>query len=198
MPAPHTRTRSRNSKHLDKIFCLETEFKEKDLKNTASAEGVLRYLADYDDFEFIYKKAPTLDAFDYYLDSVLKPKYKAYTLIYIPTHASPGAIGFANRGFLDIEDLANKYEGRFEGRIIHFGGCSLLNLNETDLMVIKKKLGAKLITGYTKNVGSIHAIAFEILLFSGLQRYVSKLSFIQKYMYKEHPSLAKELGFIAL
>lgn len=198
MPPVNTRIRSRKSKHLDKIFCLETEFREKDLKNTASAEGVLRYMADYDDFEYIYKKAPTLDAFDYYLDRVLKPKYKAYTLIYMPTHASPGAIDFANKDYLDIEDLANKYEGRFDGRIIHFGGCSLLNLNEIDLMAIKKKLGAKLITGYTKNVSSIQAIAFEILLFSSLQRYVSKLTYIQKYMYKEHPFLAKELGFVAL
>lgn len=185
----------KKGKQRDKIFCVETEFYEKDLESTATAEGILRYMADYEGFEFIYKKAPTIDAMDFYLNKVLSPKYKTYTLIYLPTHASPGSIGINELEKIDLIEFAQKYKGRFSGKIIHFGGCSFLNKGAEELDNFRKQLGAKIITGFTKDVYPIEAIAFEMLLFASLQQYKSKLINIKNRMYKEQPFLAKKLGF---
>lgn len=182
-------------KQRDKIFCIETEFFEKDLKSTATAEGILRYMADYQQFEYIYKKVPTIDAMYFYLNKVLTAKYKTFTIIYLPTHASPGSISINNQETIDLSEFAQKYKGRFLGRIIHFGGCSFMNKSTEELSNFKKALGAKIVTGYTKDVTALEAIAFEMLLFDSLQKYKSKLINIRNRMYKEQPFLAKKLGF---
>lgn len=152
-------------------------------------------MADYDNFEFIYKKAPTVDAMYYYLDKILKPKYNSYSLFYLPTHSSPGSLGINKTETIDIQEFAERFEGRFTDKIIHFGGCSFFNIDTFELQNIKKRLGAKLISGFSKDVYPIDAIAFEILLFSTIQKYKSKLGYLKQRMYTEQPYLAKKLGF---
>lgn len=181
-----------------KIFCLETEFDEKNLKSTATAEGILRYMTDYENFEYIYKKAPTEDAMYFYLDKILKPKYSSFEIIYLPTHSEPGRISANKNEKIDIQDFTKRYEGKFNGKIIHFGGCSLFNIDINELQGVKKRLCANIITGFTKDIYPIDAITFEMLLFSELQRYKSKVGYIKKRMYSEHPVLAKKLGFEAV
>jgi hypothetical protein len=80
-------------------------------------------------------------------------------------------------------------------KILQLGGCSLLKIEMSELMNVKKRPTVRIIMGFNKDVYPIEAIAFKILLFKAFQKYL-KPKLIHPFIYKEHPILAEKLGFV--
>jgi hypothetical protein len=79
------------------------------------------------------------------------------------------------------------------GRHVHFSSCETLKCDEEDIMYFKRNVGAKTVSGYTKEVDATQAYINEILYFNQIFRY-STVQTIKKHMENLQSEINK-LGF---
>ena len=75
---------------------------------------------------------------------------------------------FANGDGINIMDFARENQGIFEGKNVHFGCCSTLNIGEDETKEFKRLTKARMITGYKKDVPFIESFVFELWLLNVL------------------------------
>jgi hypothetical protein len=97
-----------------------------------------------------------------------------------------------------LEALLDRRErDGLRGKVLHFGSCSVLRLDGPQLVALRKSLGVRLVTGFTKDVEWFESMAFELLLFDALA-YFRRPGDACNYMRREHRQLADRLGFVVV
>lgn len=159
---------------MNKIFCLETEWDQSmhDLKKKSTVLPLLDFLENAINIEYTFRQVATESDFNYYIDHLQQPSYKAYDLIYLCFHGQKKCICFADKTDLALMAFAEKEEnlGIFEGRNVHFGSCSTLKMREEDIKMFKQLTKARMITGYTKDVDLTSSFIFETWLMDAINR----------------------------
>lgn len=159
---------------MSSIFCLETEWEQSihDMKKESSVRPLLQYLATIGT-EYVFRQVATLSEFEYYLDHLSRLAYNRFDIIYLCFHGMEGEIVFANGESISLDEIAEKFPGIFNGRKVHFGSCSTLNIDCQEIFDLKKLTCAKLITGYAKNVDFHQSFLFELWLMHLLSQHKS-------------------------
>lgn len=65
---------------------------------------------------------------------------------------------------IDIIDFVKENQGIFEGKNVHSGRCSTLNIREDKAKKFKRLTKARMITGYKKDIDFIESFVFELWL----------------------------------
>ncbi len=94
---------------------------------------------------------------------------------------------------MTLDDLAEWIGGRAQGRIIHFGACSVMRLGKVRLEDFRTMTGARAITGYRKDILWDESPAFELLMLSALCRF-QKLGNAENYLRRTFGGLCDRLG----
>ncbi|MBS9525940.1 hypothetical protein KI659_18105 [Litoribacter alkaliphilus] len=179
------------------IFSLEGEW-EGTLKSKNTIEPTLEFLQHAYKIKFIHRRVALKEDLIYYLDQAVKAKYSNYNLIHLAFHGSSKEIWMAdNKSSVGLEELAERYEGRFKGRTVHFGSCKTLKASPAELEYFLKMTEAELVSGYTVDVDFIDSAIFEIAYFTWMQEYKQKWRVPIK-LKDEYPLLFERLGFVAL
>ena len=150
---------------MRKIFCLETEWVQSVhcLKNRSSALSLLDFLQNSDKrISFLFRNVATKDDFRFYINHLYYEAYKSYDTVYLCFHGSESSIALASGDEIDIMDFAKENQGIFEGKNVHFGCCSTLNIGEDKAKEFKRLTKARMITGYKKDVDFIESFVFEL------------------------------------
>jgi hypothetical protein len=93
-----------------------------------------------------------------------------------------------------LEKIAATFEGRLEDKMIHFGSCKTLSIDEDQAKYFLEVTGAKAISGYGKNVDFISSTVVDILFFEVCQKY-ERIHYIKQNMNKHYSELCSDLDF---
>ncbi|MGG5511494.1 DUF6642 family protein [Myroides odoratimimus] len=179
------------------IFCLEGDW-EIDLRKKTSILAGLEMLHSISDVEFIYKTCGTVEELLYRLNDFVKhkrSKYKNYNILYLATHGAKGEMYYGDSINVLLFFKKHFKKGDFEGRVIHFGSCATLHIKEEDLSELKAYTGAKIISGYSKQVDFLESTMFDVLYFRKLQ-FRKLVTPLDEALYNEYKGMYDSLGFV--
>lgn len=187
---------------MNKIFCLETEWYQDDtaLLHESSVKSLLDFIKNCCGFgiESTFRQVATRNDFDFYINYLRKEEYDDYDMVYLCFHGDPGKIEFANGQTKTLNSFAYYEKDIFKGRYVHFDSCCTLDKTAAEIREFKKKVGAKIISGFTKEVLFTTSFIFELWLLSTLHENDSitarELNALAK---EEMPYYVSNLGFKA-
>lgn len=118
----------------------------------------------------------------------------SFAILYLAFHGVPGRI--MSYGPLDIslEDLAGIMRRRFRGRIIHFGSCSTLDVDDSLIQHFIDVTGVAAVTGFGFDVDWVESSAFDLLMFVMWQDY-KQIGALRRNLLGAHGELGQRLGF---
>lgn len=184
------------AKHYEKhIFCLEGDWND-NLKQKSSILPALELLKLNASIESIYKTCSTKAEFYKRIDQILnnKTKYGKYQIIYLSFHGFKGGIQLSNDEEITLDELANVFEGKLKGKMIHFGSCSTLKTHEETINNFIEKTQALAISGYEKNINFISSTVIDILFFELCQSF-KLIKAIDENMTNLYSELCNKLEF---
>lgn len=123
-------------------------------------------------------------------------KYSSYNIGYLALHGSPGHV-YVGKEEVDLHELGKELQGKanLKHKILHFGSCSVLDMPKPERESLRKSLGIKILTGFTRDVEWVESLAFELLAFGAFTWYKQPAS-AEKYIDANYGQLKKRLGFV--
>ena len=176
------------------IFAFEGDW-ETDLRDPWSIEPMLHALEFIGELKCIRRNVATVPELEHYVDKWLQKRYAGYQVGYFGFHGMRGSLSLGGKRYVSLEDLETMIDGRAEGRIIHFGSCSVMRVDGSRLKKFQESTRARAVIGYTRDVNSdLNWAAFEILLLEALSRY-RQTGAPARHLSKNHGHLCDKLGF---
>ncbi|GIL33991.1 hypothetical protein [Phycicoccus sp. DTK01] len=121
-------------------------------------------------------------------------QHASYSVGYLALHGEPGKV-YVGRRSVDVASLADHVPPRgLTGKILHFGSCAVLDLDERECDDMRKALGVRALMGFTEDVDWFDSLAFELMLFRSLARY-HRLDVVERDVQERAGSLGNRLGF---
>ncbi|WBQ02082.1 DUF6642 family protein [Kribbella sp. CA-293567] len=122
-------------------------------------------------------------------------QHSGFNIGYVALHGSPGAVHIGRRT-VDLHQLGGQLpKAALAKKALHFGSCSVLDLDQPEQQELRKALGVNALTGFTKDIDWFEGLAFELLLFEALTWY-ARPSDAEKYLKRTHAAFAERLGFV--
>jgi hypothetical protein len=146
----------------------------------------------------VYRKVNSKESLFKYLrnmDKYRRGKLKNYGILYMAFHGEKNTIWLDNEEYLTLEELCENTNTLLKDRIIHFGTCQTLKIDQESLEKFLKDSGARAVSGYRKKVPFIESSVFDIAYLSKLTEY-DKPGFIDSFIKNYLQDLADSLGFI--
>jgi uncharacterized protein DUF6642 len=159
-------TRMKNyTKH---IACLESLWNN-DLDQVLNVAPILELVAKLYNVKTSRLTCNTVPELSFNLNMLRQNR--AYRILYLAFHGSPGAISLANEESVSLEQLAEMMDTGFSGWIVHFCTCQTIHVNEQRLESFMRATDTGIIAGYTTNAAWIESSALDLLLLGHAQNY---------------------------
>jgi len=176
------------------IFCLEAV---DDVESVSVTETVrnLEALAFEHGVDSIYQVCDTIEGLEESLNALLynDHNFKNYEVIYLVMPGEANNICL-NDYYYSLEEIAEVFEGRLKGKILHFANAKVLDLTSEEAQYFLDITRAKAISGY--------GLEFSTLTSSGLDRAFFTLfeeeedvPGIVEELHRKHYALCKLLDF---
>ena len=150
------------------IFCIEGLW-DPDLRVSSSIEPLLDLLNLNALISYIHMDAATHEEFEFYVRKWMQKRYDGYPILYIASHGNESGIKVGKEVY-SIDALADLLAGKCANRIIMFSSCSTLRIGKRMLRDFLEKTEALAVCGYRVDVDWLRSTAFELLLFSQMQK----------------------------
>ena len=152
------------------IFCIESKWRTGE---GVSAIPMLKMLKQYYGIGYIPHIANENKALKEALDEWSKAE-AYYAILYLWYHGSPGGVSPDGYEELTLDDIATVLDGVGENCVIHFGACSVMDVDELTRKRFLDRTGVSAVSGYKQDVDWIEPIAFEMLYMSCLQNVLGE------------------------
>lgn len=176
------------------IFCLEAV---PDVETHTTTEVVknLEQLAIEEGISSIYKICDTIEGFEESLNTLLYDdhNFKDYEIIYLVIPGEGNNICI-NEYYYSLEEIAELFEGKMKGKILHFANAKILDLNEDEAQYFLDITGARAISGYGAAYKNITSSAIDKAFFSIYQEHDNLVEIVEE-LYQKHYALCKLLDF---
>lgn len=177
------------------IFCIEGSW-ENDHRDTKSVIKALEFLKCIEKVDCIVKQCNNATTLNELLFDSMLAKYKKYSILYLAFHGEPNNILVGKRnGKVNLDEIAEMIGDKANGKIIHFGSCSTLDVSGWELRKFLKKTNALAISGYKEDIDFVKSTVFDLIYFQQCQ-YSFDIRTIEKNIKKYYSTLGKELGFV--
>lgn len=148
------------------IFCLEAV----DAIETTEPTDVVRSLGELalrHGIGSIYKTCDTIEGLEESLNALLynDHQFKNYEIIYLVMPGEPNNICL-NDYYYSLEEIAEVFEGRLQGKILHFSNAKVLDLDASEAQYFLDVTGARAISGYGTTMNSVSSSALDNVFFS--------------------------------
>ncbi|MHB9145728.1 MAG: DUF6642 family protein [Symbiobacteriia bacterium] len=173
-----------------KIACLEGDWGEH--RDRRSVEPVLRLLEANSSSQTLFRRCNTDEEFRYHLGKIAR--LPSFEILYLAFHGEPGRIMSYGPLEVSLEDLAEIMGQRFCGRIVHFGSCATLDVDEDRIREFLDATGVAAVTGFDSNVDWVESSAFELLMFVMWQSY-KQIGAFKRHLLESYGELGSRLGF---
>ena len=184
------------------IFCLEGDWWN-DLNRSSTVKPVLKLLCQVDSkVTFVHRDVGTLVELEHYLSKWCQKGRAHFPILYLAFHGEPGMLlvgdGRSSKSQFKLDDLADRLEGRCKGKLIHFGSCGTLDIDERHIQRVLRRTEAAGVTGFRATVDWLKSSAFEALLFEIFLRggfSLAGMRRIERAVERDIGSLARDLKF---
>lgn len=176
------------------IFVMEGKWSSR-ARDVRSVSPVLQALDAAGRARYVHHHLNDRDDFHRQLKRWGQGQHEPYGIGYVALHGSPGRVHIG-RQIVDLFSLWEVVPPRLlKQKILHFGSCSVLDLDADDRAFLLECVGARALTGFTTDVDWFESMAFELLLFDALTSY-KRPSDAEKYLRRTHGEFAERLGFV--
>ena len=176
------------------IFCLEAV---PDIETNTTTEVVqnLEQLAFDIGIASIYKTCDTIEGVEESLSTLLYDDhdFKDYEIIYLVMPGEANTICI-NDYYYSLEEIAELFEGKMTGKILHFSNSKALDLSGEEAQYFLDITGARAISGYGFKTQNINSIALDKAFFSLCQEHEDLIEIVEA-LYKKQYALCKLLDF---
>jgi hypothetical protein len=152
--------------HNKLIFCLEGVTDASVAEDTEVLKH-LEKMAFQSKLTSIYKACDSIEGLEESLTTLLYDdnNFKAYEIIYLVMPGEANSICL-NDYLYSLEEIAELFDGRMKGKIIHFANTKILDLEEEEAQYFLDITGARAISGYgvtaTANSYVLDKVFFEL------------------------------------
>lgn len=177
------------------IYCLEA-VPDIDSTNTTEVVKILEDIALVQDITSIYKACDTIEGLEESLSNLLYEdhNFKDYEIIYLVIPGEANNI-LLNDYYYSIEEIAELFEGKMTGKVIHFANQKVLDLTDEESQYFLDVTGARAISGYGSTPSKISStITIDRVFFSMFQEN-DDLAEVVESMFQKHYNLCKLLDF---
>lgn len=169
------------------IYCLEVV---PDAASTDTTEvlTILEDMAQQQQITSIYKACDTIEDLEDSINHLLYDDhyFKDYEMIYLVLPGEANNI-LINGYYYSIEEIAELFEGKMDGKVIHFANKKLLDLTDEESQYFLDVTGARAISGY--GVSSAHmtsAFTLDRLFFSLFYENDDLKEVVERLFYKQY------------
>ncbi|KIO53493.1 DUF6642 family protein [Flavobacterium hibernum] len=177
------------------IFCLEGV---PDVDNNVITQVVknLEEIAIDNGIASIYKTCDTIEGLEESLNVLLYEdhNFKDYEIIYLVMPGEPNNICLHDY-YYSLEEIAELFEGKMKGKIIHFANLKVLDLNDEEAQYFLDITGARAISGYGSTYNKIASCSTIDKAFFSLYQENDDITEVVEELYQKHYALCKLLDF---
>jgi hypothetical protein len=176
------------------IFCLEAV---PDVETHITTEVVknLEQLALEEGIASIYKTCDTIEGLEESLNTLLYDdhNFKDYEIIYLVMSGEANNICL-NNYYYSLEEIAELFEGKMRGKILHFANTKVLDLSEEEAQYFLDITGARALSGYGVAFHNLTSIPIDKAFFRICQEHDDVVQIVEE-LYQKHYALCKLLDF---
>lgn len=176
------------------IFCLEAVH---DVEENIITEVVksLERLAIEQGIASIYKTCDTIEGLEDSLNALLYDdhNFKDYEIIYLVMPGKKNNICL-NNYYYSLVEIAELFEGKMKGKILHFSNAKILDLNQEEAQYFLDITGARAISGYGLAKSTLSSNRIDKAFFSLCQEYDDLVEIVEE-LHQKHYALCKMLDF---
>ena len=181
---------------LDKfIFCLEA-VPNVETENTTETHKNLEQLALQYGVASIYKTCDTIEGLEDSLNALILDDhyFKDYEIIYLVMEGEENSICL-NDYYYSLQEIAELFEGRLKGKILHFSNAKVLDLSEEESQYFLDITGAKAVSGYgAPSQGIATSIGLDKVFFNLFNEDDDMFNVVEE-LHQRHYNICKALDF---
>lgn len=176
-----------------KLFCLEcvNEIKE---NADSTVFPMLEQLVRNFSLVNVYKAVDTIEDFENALNTLLYEdrNFKDYNLLYFVCSGIGNELVINDYSY-SLEEIAELFEGKLKGKILHFANTKILNLDSETAQYFLDVTGAKAVSGY-QDKSFTSSMLLDYYLFSLYPNYEDVTDVVEE-LFQKHYALCTNLGF---
>lgn len=176
------------------IYCLEgvTDIQT---DHVTQAQKNLEHLALTYGVTSIYKTCDTIEGLEDSLNALVLDdhNFKDYEIIYMVMTGEPNSICL-NDYYYSLQEIAEIFEGRLKGKIIHFSNAKVLDLAEDEAQFFLDITNAKAISGYGNKKNGLSSANLDSAFFN-LYKEDDNMFEVVEELHQRHYALCKLLDF---
>lgn len=176
------------------IYCLEG-VNDIEANQITETQKKLKELTIQSGLASIYKTCDTIDGLENSLNHLISDdhNFKDYEIIYLVVKGEANSICL-NDYYYSLQEVAEIFEGRLKGKILHFSNAKILDLEEDEAQYFLDVTGAKAISGYGNQFNVITSSNLDKALFN-LFMYDDDMFNVIEDLHKKYYHYCKLLDF---
>ena len=176
------------------IYCLEAVHNIESDKVTEAQKNLEQLTTQYG-IASIYKTCDTIEGLETSLNGLLSDdhNFKDYEIIYLVITGEANNICL-NNYYYSLQEIAEMFEGRLKGKILHFSNAKILDLDKEEVQYFLDITSAKAISGYGNEFNGITSSNLDKAFFN-LFKEDDNLIDILEELHQRHYNLCKLLDF---
>jgi len=176
------------------IFCLEGVDDAEAIVANETVKNLERLARDHG-ITSIYKTCDTIEGFEESLNTLLYDdhNFKNYEIIYLVMEGEGNTICL-NDYYYSLPEVAELFEGKMRGKIVHFANAKVLDLTNDEAQFFLDVTGARAVSGYGADFGTLTSSALDKIFFS-LFEHEDDLEEIVEELHQRQYTLCQLLDF---
>jgi len=176
------------------IYCLEG-VDDVENENLTEAQQSLEQLAMKYGIASIYKTCDTIEGLEDSLNALVLDdhNFKDYEIIYLAMHGEANSICL-NDYYYTLQEIAEIFEGRLKGKILHFSNAKILELDEEEAQYFLDITNAKAVSGYGNVYNGVSSANLDKAFFNLFKENDDMFEVVEE-LHQRHYNVCKMLDF---
>ena len=176
------------------IYCLEGVH-DIEADKLTEAQKNLEQLAMKYGIASIYKTCDTIEGLEASLNTLVLDdhNFKDYEIIYLVMTGEANSICL-NDYYYSLQEIAEIFEGRLKGKILHFSNAKILDLDEEEAQYFLDITGAKGVSGYGNAFNGISSANLDKAFFNLFKEDDNMFDVVEE-LHQRHYNVCKLLDF---
>ena len=176
------------------IYCLEA-VPTIETDRVTEAQKNLEQLTMQYGIASIYKTCDTIEGLEDSLSTLVSEdhNFKDYEIIYLVITGEANSICL-NGYYYSLQEIAELFEGRLSGKILHFSNAKVLDLSREEAQYFLDITGAKALSGYGNELNGITSTNLDKAFFNLFEENENMLEVVEE-LHQKYYSACKLLDF---
>lgn len=177
------------------IYCLEV-VPDATVDQTTEIVTILEDMVSQQNITSIYKACDTVEGLEDSINHLLYDdhNFKDYEIIYLVLPGEANTI-LINGYYYSIQEIAELFEGKMDGKVIHFANKKVLDLTDEESQYFLDVTGARAISGYgVPSPQSTSTYTIDRVFFSLFYENDDLKEVVERLFYKQY-QLCKLMDF---